>query len=72
MNDSWFLQILDQCGSTLRSLTLDSSVITGEIEFHGTLPCLESLCLMYCEEFTVKGLVQILRHCRSTLRSLNV
>ena len=72
MNDSWFLQILDQCGSTLRSLTLYYSVITGEIDFQGTLPCLENLCLFNCGEFTVKGLIQILRHCRTTLRSLDV
>ena len=31
LNNDWFLQILEQCGSTLKSLTLKNSNITGEI-----------------------------------------
>ena len=39
-NNDWFLQILEQCGSTLKSLTLKHSNITGEILINTRLPCL--------------------------------
>ena len=74
INNDWFLQILEQCGSTLKSLTLKDSIITGEIliKYKGTLPCLENLNMSYCKQLTNKGLLQILQLCESTLRSLDI
>ncbi|XP_023341503.1 uncharacterized protein LOC111711391 isoform X3 [Eurytemora carolleeae] len=74
LNNYWFLQILEQCGSTLKSLTLRNSIITGEIfiKYKGTLPCLENLNMSYCKQLTNKGLLQILQLCGSTLRSLDI
>ena len=74
LNDDWFIQILEQCGSTLKTLTLKSSIITGEIliKFKGTLPCLEILELISCKQLTNKGLLQIIKLCGSTLRSLDI
>jgi len=72
LNNDWFLQILEQCGSTLKSLILENSNITGEIliKYKGTLPCLENMNMRFCEQLTDKGLLQILQLCGSTLRSL--
>ena len=74
LNNDWFLQILKQCGSTLKSVTLENSKITDEIltEYKGTLPCLENLDLCGCIHFTDNGLLQILHLCGSTLRSLDI
>ena len=74
LNNDWFLQILEQCGSTLKSLTLENSNITDEIliKYKGTLPCLENLNMNDCKHFTNKGLLQILQLCGSTLRSLDI
>ena len=74
LNNDWFLQILEQCGSTLKSLALKNSIITGEIliNYKGTLPCLENLNMDYCRYLTDKGLLQILQLCGSTLRSLDI
>ena len=74
LNNDWFLQILKQCGSTLKSLTLENSKITDEIltEYKGTLPCLENLDLCGCIHLTDNGLLQILHLCGSTLRSLDI
>ena len=72
LNNDWFLQILEQCGSTLKSLTLENANITGEIliKYKGTLPCLENLDMSCCKQLTDKGLLQILQLCGSTLTSL--
>jgi len=66
--------ILEQCGNTLKSLTLENSNITGEIliKYKGTLPCLENLKMTDCEQLTNKELLQILQLCGSTLRSLDI
>ena len=74
LNNDLFLQILEQCGSTLKSLTLENSIITGEIliKYKGTLPCLENLNMKLCKQLTYKGLMQILQLCGSTLRSLDI
>ena len=66
--------ILEQCGNTLKSLTLENSNITGEIliKYKGTLPCLENMNMRFCEQLTDKGLLQILQLCGSTLRSLDI
>ncbi|XP_023348402.1 F-box protein At3g58530 [Eurytemora carolleeae] len=74
LNNDLFLQILEQCGSTLKSLTLKNSNITGEIliKYKGTLPCLENLELIACRRLTDKGLLQILQLCGSTLTSLDI
>ena len=69
LNNDWFLQILEQCGSTIKTLTLRSLIITDEIliKYKGTLPCSESLNMSSCYDLTDKGLPQILQPCRSTL-----
>ncbi|XP_023332838.1 F-box/LRR-repeat protein 14 isoform X4 [Eurytemora carolleeae] len=74
LTDRGLLQILQLCGSTLRSLNLLKTEITGEnlSEYKGTLPCLENLNMSYCIHLTDKGLLQILQLCGSTLRSLNI
>jgi len=74
LNNDWFLQILEQCGSTFKSLTLEKSIITGEIliKYSRTLPCLKNLNIRYCTLLTNKGLLQILQLCGSRLRSLDI
>ncbi|XP_023343578.1 F-box/LRR-repeat protein 14 [Eurytemora carolleeae] len=74
LTDKGLLQILQLCGSTLRSLDILNSNITGEnlSEYKGTLPCLDNLELNYCEQLTDNGLRQILQLCGSTLRSLDI
>ena len=65
------LQIFKVCGTTLRSLDLCNTDITGEslVEYSGTLPCLEKLNLQSCK-ITDRGLVKILQHFGKTLRYL--
>ena len=65
------LQILQFC--KLRSLDISVENITGEdlSEHKGILPCLEILKLN-CRHLTDRGLLQILKLCGSTLRSLNL
>ena len=74
IDDAWFLQILEQCGSTLKSLNLPCSIITGDllIDYKGTLPCLENLNISYCKLLTGNGLLNILQFCGSTLKSLDI
>ena len=74
IDDAWFLIILEQCGSTLKSLNLPCSIITGDllIDYTGTLPCLENLNISYCKLLTGNGLLNILQLCRSTLKSLDI
>ena len=62
-NNDWFLQILEQCGSTIKTLTLWGMMITDEIliKYKGTLPCLENLNMNSCRQLTNKGLLQILQ-----------
>ena len=66
------MQILHLCGSSLRSLDISDSNITGEnlFEFKGTLP--EDLNLYDYKQLTDKGLLQIFQLCGSTLRSLDI
>jgi len=71
LND-WFLQILEQCGSTLKSLTLKNLIIEILIKYKGTLPCLENLNMSFCTQLTNKELLLILQLCGSTLRSLYI
>ena len=68
------IKILQLCKSTLESLDISFSNITGEnlSEFQGTLPCLTNLDLNSCEQLTYKGLLQILQLCGSTLESLDI
>ena len=72
--DKGLLQILHLCGSTLISLNLGWTNITGEnlSEYKGTLPCLEILKMSNCEQLKNKELLQILQLCGSTLRSLDI
>ena len=74
LTDRELVQIFKLCGSTLRSLDLSDTNITGEnlSEYKGTLPCLENLELSYCHQLTDRGLVQIFQLCGSTLRSLDI
>ena len=74
LNNDWFLQILEQCGSTLKTLSLVGFNLTDEmlIKYKGTLPCLENLNMHCCQQLTNKGLLQILQLCGSTLRSLTI
>ena len=74
VTDRGLLQMLQFCGSTLRSLDISEANITGEnlSEYKGTLPCLENLNMNECKQLTNKGLLQILKLCGSTLRSLNI
>jgi len=74
LNNDWFLQILEQCGSTLKTMTLVGFNLTDEIliKYKGTLPCLENLKLNECKQLTNKGLLQILQLCGSSLRSLDI
>ena len=73
LTDERLLQILQLCGSTLRSLDILETNIIGEnlSEYKGTLPCLENLYMSYTQ-LTNKGLLQILQLCGSTLRSLHI
>ena len=74
LTNKGLLQILQLCGSTLRSLVILGTNITGEnlSEYKATLPCLENLNMRYCGHLTNKGLLQILQLCGSTLRSLDI
>ena len=69
LTDKGLQQILQLCGSTLRSLDIRGAKITGEnlSEYKGTLPCLENLH-MYDTRLTNRGQLQILELCGSTLR----
>ena len=72
--DKRLLQILQLCGSTLRSLDIRFTNLIGEnlSEYKGTLPCLENMNMSDCIQLTNKGLLQILQLCGSTLRSLDI
>ena len=72
LTDKGLLQILQLCGSTLKSLNIGCTNITGEnlSEYKGTLPCLTNLNLRSCKQLTDKGLLQILKYCGSTLELL--
>ena len=74
INDTGLLQIFKVCGTTLRSLDLCNTSITGEslVEFSGTLACLENLHLSNCVRITDEGLLQIFKVCGTTLRSLDL
>ena len=74
INDTGLLQIFKVCGTTLRSLDLRNTYITGEslVEFSGTLACLENLDLSNCVRITDEGLLQIFKVCGTSLRSLNL
>ena len=68
------LQILQLCGNTLKSLSLQGTRATGENLAHlkGGLPRLEILNLMSCKQLTDAGLLVILHLSKHSLRSLNL
>ena len=68
------LKIFHLCGSTLRSLDISDTNLTGEnlSDFKGTLPCLEKLNIISCENLTDKGLWQMIQLWGSKLRSLDL
>ena len=76
LTDKGLLQIIQLCGSTLESLDVSRTAITGEnlSEYKGTLPCLTNLNLGSYEpsQLTDKGLLQILQLCGSKLQSLDI
>ena len=74
LTDNGLIQILQLCGSTLKSLDVNHTDITGEnlSEYNGTLPCLTNLELGACFELTDKGLLHILQLCGSKLQSLDI
>ena len=74
LTDKGLLKILQLCGSTLRSLNISYTNITGEnlSEYKGTLLCIENLNMSFCYKLTDRGLLQILKLCGSTLRSLDI
>jgi len=74
LSDNGFAQILLLCGSTLRTLAICFTNITGRklSDYKGTLPCLENLNLSNCKQLSDNGLLQILQICGSTLIFLNV
>ena len=74
INETFFLQIIEQSGKTLKSLILVNSQISGDklVEYNGALSCLEKLDLEGCRRFTDTGLQQILKLCGKTLISLNL
>ena len=74
LTDKGLLQIVQLCRSTLRSLDISRTAITGEnlSEYKGTLPLLEKLKMVSCEQLTDRGLLQILQLCGSTLRTLGI
>ena len=74
ITDEGLLQIFKVCGKTLRYLNLAYTNVTEEslVEFNGTLVCLENLYMKDCDRLTNRGLLQILRLCDKTLRSLNL
>ena len=74
INETFFLQIIEQSGKTLKSLNLSNSKISGDnlVEYNGALSCLEKLELKGCRRLTDTGLQQILKLCGKTLISLNL
>ena len=74
LNNDWFILLLEQCGNTLKSLTLEDVNLTDDklMKYKGTLPCLENLDMRSCYNLTDKGLLQILQLCGRTLRSLDI
>ena len=74
LTNKGLLQILQLCGSTLRSLVIYNTNITGEnlSKYKGSLPCLENLDMNGCDQLTNKGLLQILQLCGHSLRSLDI
>ena len=67
------LQFLRLCGGTLKSLDISRTVITGDtlVQYTGSLPCLENLNCGYTG-LTEEGLLQFLRLCGGTLKSLDI
>ena len=74
LSDKGMLEILQICKSTLTSLTVGHTNITGEnwANYEGTLPCLENLDLHYCKQLSNMGLLKILQICGSKLVSLKL
>ena len=74
LNNNWFLLILEQCGSTLKTLTLEDVNLTDDklMKYKGTLHCLENLNMRSCYNLTDKGLLQILQLCGRTIISLDI
>jgi len=68
------LQLLQLCGNTLKHLDLTETAITGEglMENDITLPCLEVLKLVGCDNLTDEGLVEFLQACRNAIKILDI
>ena len=74
LSNMGLLKILQTCGSTLTSLNVTSTHITGEnlADNMVTLPCLRFLSIRFCMELSDEGMLKILQICQSTLTSLEV
>ena len=72
--DHGLLQIVRLCGKTLKSLNINSTLISGKnlSDHNGTLPCIETLVCQGCKELTSEGLSNILQACGTLLKSLNI
>ena len=74
LSNMGLLKMLQTCGSTLTSLNVSFTHITGEnlADNMVTLPCLRFLSIRYCTELSDEGMLKILQICKSTLTSLEV
>ena len=71
LTDKGLCELLRVFGSSLKSLNLNNSAITGAglSGFTSTLPCLEDLYCYDCSDLTDKGLVEIFRICGNSMVS---
>ena len=74
LSDEAFLQMLRLYGSSLKSLYIGETNITGVnlSQLRGSLPCLENLNCSNYEKLEKDGFLQIMRLCGRSLKSLNL
>ena len=72
LTNEGLLEVLNSCRTTLRSIDLESTDITGENLASISLPMLNSLSLSMCDNLNDEGLSTLLSRCGSRLRNLNL
>ena len=74
LTDEGFLSILEMCGPSLNSVTINDTMITGEIacRFTGKLPNLESLNLCSSENLTRLGIYRCIKKFGTKLTNLEL
>ena len=74
LTDTAFVQTIQLCGRTLKSLDISYTNITLQnlTEYDGTLPCIEHLILKGCRQLTDIGLIQLLQLPEKKLKSLRI